>query len=853
MWLSPGERTSTSPMFRLEKNIAVGALHDSGERFNPPRCHPETRGVLLAEIMDWVTKSNKDSLVLWIYGPVGSGKSALAQSIAEQSQARGLLAASFFFSRMSKERSHEKHFAATIAYQLALSLPGVRTLIEDAIRQDPSIFGRALQTQFQKLIARPLRYLAVKDGTQGLPFPQLIVIDALDECHDPKVQRYILNIINEEFQRHPNPSLLFVITSRPEEHLRMSFCAGNIAPMISRVSLEDYFGSYDDIRVFLLNKFNEIRQEHPLNAFIPQTWPPQEVIKNLVRKSSGQFVYAATVIEYVSSIQHRPTDRLDIILGLAPPDGELPFSELDALYKHVFSSITNIPAALHILSAVLLMDLKLSPEMVENFLFLKPGDVQLYLTGLASVIDFHDRQKEIKVLHASLSDFLLDATRSEKLYIEAGSAHSVLAKYCLRHLDIFEVPFLIDYSCYNFESHFDLASPSQELHDELLKFQIVSLHKNSKSPALQSTTTEPTLTLEDLWYFTPAFFDCIENSVIFKDAQNICDHHLRLFDGYLEAEFDKYCGDDRLTDLVTMLTVYHSPITVPNLDDVPLCQDALFEFNGPAEHLVLIDEFSLNLRHMVRRHAQSEPYIELLCEFLEDPGRAGRHFIEGDRYARAALRCARQISKPLPHNNDDHGLKAFMWSLECTPPLLLRGAYNEELVLFLKDASLGAAPSQPRHSYYPIFARMVRESRLAYLISSYLRVEDKNSYDHVAQLDIVPQGLRVSLHAGKKPAPRVNFTDYLVNDAANVVGKACCTSCLIAEYYNPYGKGNQNTDLSFNPPNAFIIHVEDPFPEIDYQSIHSSDPQLSATVSGVIQILAYRIWKRLLQNTANSS
>lgn len=127
--------------------------------------------------------------------------------------------------------------------------------------------------------------------------------------------------------------------------------------------------------------------------------------------------------------------------------------------------------------------------------------------------------------------------------------------------------------------------------------------------------------------------------------QAIHERHLESFDCYLEAEIDKYSVDDRLIDLITMLTVYHSPITVHNLDDAHLCKDLILQLDARAEHLIMIDENSLNLRLMIRRHAQSEPYIELLCRFLEDPHRSGDHFINGIKYARAAYRCASWISE----------------------------------------------------------------------------------------------------------------------------------------------------------------------------------------------------------------
>jgi hypothetical protein len=60
----------------LEKCIALGAFHNSAERFDPPKCHPNTREAIMAKIEAWVKErpQNGERLVLWMYGPAGAGK-----------------------------------------------------------------------------------------------------------------------------------------------------------------------------------------------------------------------------------------------------------------------------------------------------------------------------------------------------------------------------------------------------------------------------------------------------------------------------------------------------------------------------------------------------------------------------------------------------------------------------------------------------------------------------------------------------------------------------------------------------------------------------------------------------------
>jgi len=87
-------------------------------------------------------------------------------------------------------------------------------------------------------------------------------------------------------------------------------------------------------------------------------------------------------------IRHKPTDRLEIVLGIRPAQKDLPFSGLDALYTHILAGVEDIDHVLEILSAVLFGSLVAwmhSPE-IEEFLSFQPGDVELYLADLHSLV-----------------------------------------------------------------------------------------------------------------------------------------------------------------------------------------------------------------------------------------------------------------------------------------------------------------------------------------------------------------------------------------------------------------------------------------------------------------------------------
>jgi hypothetical protein len=77
--------------------------------------------------MDWILGlgvDDQNAVILWMYGPVGAGKSAIAHDIARRCDLEKLLLASFFFSRSDSTRSNAKSLIATIAYQITINIPG---------------------------------------------------------------------------------------------------------------------------------------------------------------------------------------------------------------------------------------------------------------------------------------------------------------------------------------------------------------------------------------------------------------------------------------------------------------------------------------------------------------------------------------------------------------------------------------------------------------------------------------------------------------------------------------------------------------------------------------------------------
>jgi hypothetical protein len=255
---------------------------------------------------------------MWVYGPAGAGKSAIAQTIAEMCEEEMILLASFLF---LKERSIAQQCQPTYRHHRLPNYlePSPRSRRHSwGHRTRPTHLLQVSRGPIQILIVAPLQPLAEAGFFNEPTSRRLVIIDGLDECSDPKVQQNILEVLANAQRQHRLP-LIFLFASRPEQHISLAFNTGLLPSITTRIALDESYLPDEDIELFLTDKFQEIKSTHRLRAYIPPQWPLPDVLEQLVRKSSGQFIYASTVIHYVSSIRHKPVDRLDIILGIRPP------------------------------------------------------------------------------------------------------------------------------------------------------------------------------------------------------------------------------------------------------------------------------------------------------------------------------------------------------------------------------------------------------------------------------------------------------------------------------------------------------------------------------------------------------
>ena len=136
--------------------------------------------------------------------------------------------------------------------------------------------------------------------------------------------------------------------------------------------------------------------------------------------SSGQFIYAATVLKFIGADFCSPRKQLALVLTPDPTA----LSDLDQLYSQILSvypSAVNIVQVLGIITA----SGSISPEVNEDILGMEEGELKLVLSGLSSLMDGNGEYLHEGVIsyviphfaHASFRDYLFDSSRSGPFHV----------------------------------------------------------------------------------------------------------------------------------------------------------------------------------------------------------------------------------------------------------------------------------------------------------------------------------------------------------------------------------------------------------------------------------------------------
>lgn len=220
----------------LTENISKDAFHNSAVRYYPRTSLSGPREDVSKQVIKLITEQTTSARIIRIQG--ASGSSEIAQYISDHFSESDLPPTSFFFQKTNKE--HFSSFIPTIAYQLCLIFPESRSLVSQAIDNDPAILSRSPLAQLEALIISPftdVRRSWIPDG----PTPQVVVIvDAIHGCNSAHQKLLIQTILS--MAEHFAFLATFLILNKPTKQIDLAFYENATTnPIVIEIRSEGHF------------------------------------------------------------------------------------------------------------------------------------------------------------------------------------------------------------------------------------------------------------------------------------------------------------------------------------------------------------------------------------------------------------------------------------------------------------------------------------------------------------------------------------------------------------------------------------------------------------------------------------
>ncbi|KZP27163.1 hypothetical protein FIBSPDRAFT_886754 [Athelia psychrophila] len=288
----------------LAENQALDRLGSSGVDLGDfPCCLPGTRRDVVDEILGWASNpSHGDGdNVLWLYGPAGTGKSAVAATVATHFSEMGRLGAFVGFDQASPEQSRPSTAVKSLARQLAEYDGRLRTSITQTINDGPkaSVLRASLSDKFDRLIVKPLASIPTLPG-EG---PIVVVIDGLYQYEQPGGWASLLDLLVRGTKSLPS-NLRFIITSRTVNGILDAVTGTALHPRIKSYELRS--SSQPDIFDYFTFRMEQIRRK---NTDLQQDWPRRAAIVELTARACGFFAWAVDASNFVDA--YCPPERLN--------------------------------------------------------------------------------------------------------------------------------------------------------------------------------------------------------------------------------------------------------------------------------------------------------------------------------------------------------------------------------------------------------------------------------------------------------------------------------------------------------------------------------------------------------------
>lgn len=446
------------------------ATHHRNQSTSPPQVSylPSTRREVIKKIVTWADSHLINSHICWLYGSKGSGKSSIAQEIAESFEKKKRLAGSYFWSQHSAEdRRKSTQLSGTLAFQLASSVPKTAPLIEAALVEEPGLLDPfvSIPTQLQRLVYDPIAKTA-KPGftTMALKGTHLLVLDGIDECQDKERLLDFLDHAGKYFTDNPTVPLRILITGRIDSH----FALRADSNLIHRIDLAQYTYK-EDVGAYIQASFTKHYEAAKQTGTEPTNWPSSADIRTLDDIANTSFPTASALIKFV--LRHGSENSTAI--------EPLPLTDarLDAFYTEIFVQAQELPHSANIISAIALLKTPVSVSALAKLLGTYNYVVMDVLSRISGLVDVPGTDElPLSFSLPGVRDFLLDETRSQSLHVDLAvlrssafsSLDTAIAYYDGLSEDKWMMPLLPDHiqdAIVQWPQHLDLIMESDSSFD----------------------------------------------------------------------------------------------------------------------------------------------------------------------------------------------------------------------------------------------------------------------------------------------------------------------------------------------------------------------------------------------------
>jgi hypothetical protein len=389
-------------------------------------CLAGTREQLLLDLAAWFNDLDPArERVFWLNGLAGTGKTTVARTIAGRAYQQGRLAAAFFFSRNIAATRAPSAIIPTIAYQLAHYQHTFRSSVCTAIASDESVSTRDTAAQANILL----------DKINPVDVPNeslLIVLDALDECYvegsceGGEAIPLLLNKLGSL------PYIKILITSRAEETIKRMFDR-----MSNQLALHNIEADIvqSDIHLYFTHCLTSLAHHRK----VPPPFPTNDALDELVKRAGTLFIYAATVVKWVSDPKAQPTLRLQQVLEHDSDEVAYQHRMLDGMYTQILLQAAETSgnpkpherALGKILSAIVLLQEPMPPAALA--VLVDEEKRASAILSLLSAVLLVDGEAPVRLFHPSFPDFLTieERCKDDRFSVSRSEGHLRLATRCL--------------------------------------------------------------------------------------------------------------------------------------------------------------------------------------------------------------------------------------------------------------------------------------------------------------------------------------------------------------------------------------------------------------------------------------